>query len=112
MVLIINIFNPKPTGNILTKGVNIIKTGIANKVNKTVVFSFGFEKIKIERIDNKNCIHATVNNASFVGSSYQYILNSKLGKLYVISNDTNDVFEVGEEVFLNLNEKDIRVLND
>jgi iron(III) transport system ATP-binding protein len=30
----------------------------------------------------------------------------------VISNDTNDVFEVGEEVFLNLNEKDIRVLND
>ena len=70
------------------------------------------EKIKIKRDNNNNCIHATIKNASFVGSSYQYILNSKLGKLYVISNDTNDVFEVGEEVFLNLNEKDIRVLND
>ena len=71
-----------------------------------------FEKIEIKRSNDNNCIHATINNASFVGSSYQYILNSKLGKLYVISNDTNDVFEVGEEVFLNLNEKDIRVLND
>ena len=43
-----------------------------------------------------------LNNASFVGSSYQYILNSKIGKLYVVSGDTNDVFEVGEEVFLSI----------
>ena len=47
-----------------------------------------------------------------VGSTNQDVLIGKVLKAYVISNDTNDVFEVGEEVFLNLNEKDIRVLSD
>ena len=70
------------------------------------------EKIKIKRDNNNNCIHATIKNASFVGSSYQYILNSKIGNLYVVSGDTNDVFKVGEEVFLSINEKDIKILND
>ena len=53
-----------------------------------------------------------MNNASFVGSSYQYILNSNAGKLYVISGDTNNIFDVGEEVFLNLKEEDVKILND
>ena len=70
------------------------------------------EKIKIETTNNDNCIHASVNNASFVGSTYQYILNSKIGKLYVISGDTSNPFKVGEEVFLSLDEKDVKVLND
>ena len=39
------------------------------------------EKIKIERTNDNNCIHGTINNASFVGSSYQYILNSKIRKI-------------------------------
>ena len=47
------------------------------------------EKIKIERTKNNNCIYATVKNASFVGSSYQYILNTKIGKLYVVSSEMN-----------------------
>ena len=68
--------------------------------------------IMIETFDNNNSIHATINNASFVGSSYQYIFNSDIGKLYVISADTNNVFKVGEEVFLSLDEKDVKVLND
>jgi len=89
-----------------------VKIECDNDLNSSVSVALRPEKIEIKRSNDNNCIHATVNNASFVGSSYQYILNSKLGKLYVISNDTNDVFEVGEEVFLNLNEKDIRVLND
>ena len=62
--------------------------------------------------NNNNSIHATINNASFVGNSYQYILNSNVGKLYVVSADTNHVFKVGEEVFLSLDEKDVKVLND
>ncbi|OUV51298.1 MAG: hypothetical protein CBC76_00140 [Flavobacteriaceae bacterium TMED116] len=62
--------------------------------------------------NNNNSIHATINNASFVGNSYQYILNSNVGKLYVVSADTNNVFKVGEEVFLSLDEKDVKVLND
>ncbi|WP_435117446.1 ABC transporter ATP-binding protein [Candidatus Pelagibacter bacterium nBUS_49] len=70
------------------------------------------EKIKIKRDNNKNCIHATIKNASFVGSSYQYILNSNVGNLYVVSGDTNDVFKVGEEVFLSIDEKDIKILNE
>ena len=71
------------------------------------------EKIRIETTNNNNnSIHASVNNASFVGSNYQYIFNSDIGKLYVISGDTNHVFKVGEEVFLNLDEKDVKILND
>ena len=70
------------------------------------------EKIRIEITNNNNCIHASVNNASFVGSSYQYIFNSSIGKLYVISGDTNHVFKVGEEVFLSLDAKDVKILND
>jgi len=62
--------------------------------------------------NNNNSIHATINNASFVGNSYQYILKSNVGKLYVVSADTNNVFKVGEEVFLSLDEKDVKVLND
>ena len=89
-----------------------VKIECDNDLNSSVSVALRPEKIEIKRSNDNNCIHATINNASFVGSSYQYILNSKLGELYVISNDTNDVFEVGEEVFLNLNEKDIRVLND
>ncbi|MDA8937268.1 ABC transporter ATP-binding protein [Candidatus Pelagibacter sp.] len=70
------------------------------------------EKIKIKRDNNNNCIHATIKNASFVGSSYQYILNSKIGNLYVVSGNTNDVFKVGEEVFLSFDVQDIKILNE
>ncbi|WP_435164773.1 ABC transporter ATP-binding protein [Candidatus Pelagibacter bacterium nBUS_28] len=70
------------------------------------------EKIKIKRDNNNNCIHAIIKNASFVGSSYQYILNSKIGNLYVVSGDTNDIFKVGEEVFLSIDEQDIKILNE
>ncbi len=70
------------------------------------------EKINIEKNKKENSIHAKVNNASFVGSSYQYILNSKIGKLYVISSDTNNIFNVGEEVYLSFNKEEIKVLND
>jgi iron(III) transport system ATP-binding protein len=81
-------------------------------LNDKVTLALRPEKIKIERNNDNNCIHATIKNASFVGSSYQYILNSKIGKLYVISGDTNNPFKVGEEVFLSLDEKDVKVLND
>ena len=57
------------------------------------------EKIKIERNNDNNCIHATIKNASFVGSSYQYILNSKIGKLYVVSGDTNEYLKLEKKYF-------------
>ena len=69
-------------------------------------------KISINKEKKENSIHATVNNASFVGSSYQYILNSNAGKLFVISGETNDIFKVGEEVFLSINDQEVKILND
>ena len=82
------------------------------KLNETVSVALRPEKILIDRAKTDNCIHAKVNNASFVGNSYQYILNSAAGKLYVISGETNNIFKVGEEVYLNLNEQDAKILND
>ena len=89
-----------------------IKIESNRDLNDKVSLALRPEKIKIERTDNSNCIHATIKNASFVGNSYQYISNSKIGNLYVVSGDTNDVFKVGEEVFLSIDEKDIKILND
>ena len=82
------------------------------ELNETVSVALRPEKILIDRAKTDNCIHAKVNNASFVGNSYQYILNSAAGKLYVISGETNNIFKVGEEVYLNLNEQDAKILND
>ena len=89
-----------------------IKIESNRDLNDKVSLALRPEKIKIERTDNSNCIHAKIKSASFVGSSYQYILNSKIGELYVVSGDTNDIFKVGEEVFLSIDEKDIKILND
>ena len=89
-----------------------IKIQRDNKLNGDISVALRPEKISIERNKGENCINATVNNASFVGSSYQYILNSNLGKLYVVSGDTNDIFKVGEEVFLSINEQEVKILND
>jgi iron(III) transport system ATP-binding protein len=89
-----------------------VKIEINKDLNDKVSLALRPEKIKINRTDNENCIHASIKSASFVGSSYQYILSSKIGELYVVSGDTTDIFKVGEEVFLNIDEKDIKILND
>jgi iron(III) transport system ATP-binding protein len=89
-----------------------VKIEINKELNDKVSLALRPEKIKINRTNNENCIHATIKSASFVGSSYQYILSSKIGELYVVSGDTTDIFKVGEEVFLSIDEKDIKILND
>ena len=89
-----------------------VKIEIDKELNDRVSLALRPEKIKINRTNNENCIHASIKSASFVGSSYQYILSSKIGELYVVSGDTNDIFKVGEEVFLSIDEKDIKILND
>ena len=81
-------------------------------LDNTVNVALRPEKIFIDRNKTENCIEAKVSNASFVGSSYQYILNSKAGKLYVVSGDTSNIFKVGEQVFLNINDRDVKILND
>ena len=81
-------------------------------LNDSVSVALRPEKILIDRNKTDNCIKAKINNSSFVGSSYQYILNSNAGRLYVISGDTNNVFKVGEHVFLNIDERDVKILKD
>ena len=109
------------TAKIINKHSNLYDLNIAEmnltvhsdmELNETVSVALRPEKILIDRAKTDNCIHAKVNNASFVGNSYQYILNSAAGKLYVISGDTNNIFKVGEEVYLNLNVQDVKILND
>ena len=89
-----------------------VKIEINKDLSDKVSLALRPEKIKINRTNNENCIHASIKSASFVGSSYQYILSSKIGELYVVSGDTTDIFKVGEEVFLSIDEKDIKILND
>ena len=55
------------------------------KLERSVSVSLRPEKITISKSPKENSIHSSVNNASFVGNSYQYIVNSKVGKIYVVS---------------------------
>ena len=82
------------------------------KLESSVSVSLRPEKITILKNPEENSIYASVNNASFVGNSYQYIVNSKVGKIYIVSSDTNEIFNVGENVYLKFDEKELRLLND
>ena len=82
------------------------------KLESSVSVSLRPEKITISKSPEENSINASVNNASFVGNSYQYIVNSKVGKIYVVSSDTNEIFNVGENVYLKFDENELRLLND
>ena len=94
------------------KNAKLKKTYIKTKFDLLKLISKYVDNLLIDKTKSDNCIHAKVNNASFVGNSYQYILNSNVGKLYVVSGETNNVFNVGEEVFLSIDEKEVKVLND
>ena len=81
-------------------------------LNSSISVALRPEKIKIQKDKIENSIIAKVNNASFVGSSYQYIVNSKIGKLYVVSNDTNNIFEINDDVYLTFDDKELKFLDD
>ena len=66
-------------------------------------------------IDNdkkENSLVGKIISASFVGNSYQYIISTSVGKIYVISNDTINNFKLDNEVFLSFNKNDIKILDD
>ena len=91
-----------------------MKINIISEKNMTGNISVAIrpEKININKNKSENNINAKVTNASFVGNSYQYILSTNIGKIYVISKDTINTFKINDEVFLSFNEKDVKVLND
>ena len=70
------------------------------------------EKINIQNNIIENSIKGKVTNSSFVGNSYQYIVNSNIGKIYVVSNDTINIFNINDEVFLSFDEREVKILND
>ena len=70
------------------------------------------EKINIQKNKIENSINAKVTNASFVGNSYQYIVNTVIGKIYVVSTDTINIFKIDEEVFLSFDEKEVKILKE
>ena len=82
------------------------------ELNGSVSVALRPEKINISKEKNSNSILAKVNNASFVGSNHQYIFSSSLGKLYVVSGDTNNIFKVNEEVCLTIDAEEIKILED
>ncbi len=85
---------------------------VANFIGDANAVALRPEKINIQKNNTENSIKAKVTNASFVGNSYQYILSSNIGKIYVVSDDTKNIFKIDEEVFLFFDEKEVKILND
>ena len=83
-----------------------------DNLNGNISVALRPEKINIQKDKMDNSINAKVTNASFVGNSYQYIVNSSIGKIYVVSKDTINIFKIDEEVFLSFDEKEAKILND
>jgi len=81
-------------------------------LNNSVSVALRPENININKNKTENSIHAKVNTASFVGTSYQYILNSKIGKIYVVSADTKNIFNINDEVYLTIEKEELKILND
>ena len=68
----------------------------------------------IENLKEKtnNCIKAEIINASYVGNSYQYVVSSSVGELFIVSNETINHFKLNEEVFITFDESGITILED
>jgi len=70
------------------------------------------ETIAIIKEKTNNCIAAKIINASYVGSSYQYVVSSSVGELFIISNETIKNFKLNDEVFLTFDKSGITILED
>jgi len=70
------------------------------------------EKIKIIKEKTNNCMATKIINASYVGSSYQYVVSSSVGELFIVSNETINHFKLNEEVFITFDESGITILED
>ena len=71
-----------------------------------------FTAKKIIKEKTNNCIDVKIINASYVGSYYQYVVSSNIGKLFVVSNETINHCKLNDEVFLSFDESGITILKD
>ena len=70
------------------------------------------EKVIINSNSVSNSLEAKVITSSFVGNTYQYTLNTPMGKLYVVSSDTANFKTLNDEVFLSFDSDAITLLED
>jgi iron(III) transport system ATP-binding protein len=89
-----------------------IEVNSSKKINKTTSIALRPEKININKDNKENSLIGKIVSASFVGNSYQYTVSTSVGKIYVISHDTINNFELNNEVFLSFDKNDIKILND
>ena len=101
-------------GNFYKIKISEMKINITSENNLSGNISVALrpEKLNIQKNKTENSIKAKITSASFVGNSYQYIVNSNIGKIYVVSSDTINIFKIDEEVFLSFDESEIKILND
>ena len=90
----------------------IVEVNSTKKINKNTSIALRPEKIKINKNKKENSLVGKIISASFVGNSYQYTISTNVGKIYVISHDTINNFELNSEVFLSFEKKDIKILDD
>jgi len=90
----------------------IVEVNSTKRINKTTSIALRPEKIKINKNKKENSLVGKIISASFVGNSYQYTISTNVGKIYVISHDTINNFELNSEVFLSFEKKDIKILDD
>ena len=91
-----------------------IQMKISSKIDLKDSVSIALRPEKIEIIKEKinNCMSAKIINASFVGSCYQYVASSSVGKLFIVSNEIINHFKLNEEVFITFDESGITILED
>ena len=90
----------------------IVEVNSTKKINKTTSIALRPEKININKNRKENNLIGKIISASFVGNSYQYTISTNVGKIYVISHDTINNFELNSEVFLSFEKNDIKILDD
>ena len=90
----------------------IVEVNSTKRINKTNSIALRPEKININKNKIENNLIGKIISASFVGNSYQYTISTNVGKIYVISHDTINNFELNSEVFLSFEKNDIKILDD
>ena len=90
----------------------IVEVNSTKRINKTTSIALRPEKININKNRKENNLIGKIISASFVGNSYQYTISTNVGKIYVISHDTINNFELNSEVFLSFEKNDIKILDD
>ncbi len=105
--------------NVIDCEVSAIKSGIATVeipgaklkilTNQTTNFNASLvirpQNVSLEQASKKAGIKGTVTYAAYLGNQIQYTLDSAIGELFVVDNNMADMFKVGSDVDIILNEK-------